>query len=108
MRRALLCAVAALLCACESSPPPLKGNAANGQAAFRGYCAVCHNADSRDRKVGPGLKGLFHWSATSTGMKPTEANICAKIENGGSGMPPFKDTLSGPEMNDLIAYLETL
>jgi mono/diheme cytochrome c family protein len=108
MRIFLLLACAVALGSCGSAPPLAKGNAASGQATFRGYCAVCHNADSRDRKVGPGLKGLFHRSATSTGMKPSEANIRAKIENGGGGMPPFKDTLSGMEMDDLMAYLETL
>ena len=81
---------------------------AGGRETFSASCAVCHNADSRDRKVGPGLKGLFHWNATSGGMKPTEENIRAKIANGGNGMPPFKDQLTAPEMDDLIAYLRTL
>lgn len=83
-----------------SPAPGGPGHAARGQAAFRGYCAACHNADSRQRKVGPGLKGLFHWDSG--------AKIRAKIEAGGNGMPAFKDMLTGQEKDDLIAWLKTL
>jgi mono/diheme cytochrome c family protein len=81
---------------------------ANGQASYQGYCAVCHNADSRQKKVGPGLKGLFRGDRTPGGRKPTEANIRARIDQGGNGMPAFKDVLGGREEDDLIAYLRTL
>src|SRR5579862_4549538 len=36
-----------------------KGDAAKGKAVFEDNCAICHNADSTEDKVGPGLKGLF-------------------------------------------------
>ena len=35
-----------------------KGDAANGKVVFE-QCAVCHNADSDEKKMGPGLKGLY-------------------------------------------------
>ena len=34
------------------------GDAAKGKEVFD-QCSVCHNADSTETKVGPGLKGLF-------------------------------------------------
>ena len=34
-------------------------DAAKGKANFEANCSVCHNSDSEERKMGPGLKGLF-------------------------------------------------
>ncbi len=84
-----------------------KGNAAKGKDVFA-QCSVCHNADSEDKKVGPGLKGLFKHDKLANGKKATEAAIREKIDQGGNGMPPYKDTLSDSEKDDLIAYLKTL
>src|SRR6267154_546776 len=69
------------------------GDAAKGQETFQ-QCGVCHNADSTEKKMGPGLKGLFQKEKMSNDKKPTEANIRAKIDEGGNGMPAYKDMLS--------------
>lgn len=71
-------------------------------------CGVCHNADSDQKKMGPGLKGLFKKDKLANGKKLTDANIRAKIEEGGNGMPAYKDMLTDAEKNNLIAYLKTL
>jgi mono/diheme cytochrome c family protein len=42
------------------------------------------------------------------GRKPSEANVRARIDGGGNGMPAYKDMLSDAEKDDLIAYLKTL
>lgn len=84
-----------------------KGDPDKGKEVFQ-QCGVCHNADSNDKKMGPGLKGLFKWDKLSNGKKVTEANIRTKIDEGGNGMPAYKDVLSDDEKNDLIAYLKTL
>src|SRR5882672_1889701 len=83
------------------------GDAAKGQETFQ-QCGVCHNADSTEKKMGPGLKGLFAKDKMSNDKKPTEANVRAKIDEGGNGMPAYKDMLSDEEKNNLIAYLKTL
>lgn len=83
------------------------GNAEKGKAVFE-QCGVCHNADSTEKKMGPGLKGLFKKDKLVNDKKPTEANVRAKIDEGGNGMPPYKDVLSDQEKDDLIAYLKTL
>jgi mono/diheme cytochrome c family protein len=90
----------AVLCACQSHRPPATGDAAKGQATFRATCAICHNTDTGDRKVGPGLKGLV--------QRTPDASVRAKIDRGGNGMPAFEDVLTAPEKDDLIAYLRTL
>jgi cytochrome c2 len=83
------------------------GDAAKGKDVFE-QCAVCHNADSTEKKMGPGLKGLFKHDKLTNGKKPTDANVRAKIDEGGNGMPPYKDMLSDKEKDDLLAYLKTL
>jgi cytochrome c len=84
-----------------------KGDAEKGKEVFQ-QCGVCHNADSDEKKMGPGLKGLFKKDKLTNGKKPTEANVRAKIEEGGNGMPAYKDMLGDGEKDDLIAYLKTL
>jgi mono/diheme cytochrome c family protein len=58
--------------------------------------------------MGPGLKGLYQKDKMANGKKPSDATVLAKINEGGNGMPPYKDTLSDAEKDDLIAYLKTL
>ena len=84
-----------------------KGDAAKGKAVFE-QCSVCHNADSDEKKMGPGLKGLYKKEKLTNGKKPTEPNIRAKVDEGGNGMPAYKDMLSDQEKDDLVAYLKTL
>jgi cytochrome c len=84
------------------------GDAAKGKSAFEDNCSVCHNADSDEKKMGPGLKGLFKKAKMANGKAPTEANIRALINAGGNGMPSFSDMLSDKERDDVIAYLKTL
>jgi cytochrome c len=84
------------------------GDAAKGKDVFD-QCSVCHNADSMEKKMGPGLKGLFKKGKLDSNGKPAnEANIRQKIDEGGNGMPGYKDTLSDADKNNLIAYLKTL
>jgi len=83
------------------------GDAAKGKETFE-QCAVCHNVDTMDRKMGPSLKGLFKREKLSNGDKVTEESVRAKINTGGNGMPSYQDMLSDDEKNDLIAYLKTI
>ncbi len=84
------------------------GDTGKGKGVFAQQCLMCHNATSAERKMGPGLKGLFKKDKLANGKKATEQNIRAQIDEGGSGMPAYKDMLSAGERDDLIAYLKTL
>ena len=85
-----------------------KGDAAKGKSVFEDNCSVCHNADSDEKKMGPGLKGEFKKAKMANGKAPTEANVRALINAGGNGMPAFADQLSEEERDNVIAYLKTL
>ena len=93
--------------AAGSSSAFAAGTAAKGKEVFD-QCSVCHNADSDEKKIGPGLKGLFKKDKLSSGKPANEANIRTQINEGGNGMPAYKDILSDQEKEDLIAYLKTL
>ncbi len=109
MRRFCLATAFAALIACRSTPPPAQGGPVErGQSTFRQQCAPCHRPDSQAKKIGPGLKGLFKREKLSDGAPATEADIRARINRGGIGMPPFADVLTGREKDDLIAFLKTI
>lgn len=83
------------------------GKADKGKEVFE-QCSVCHAADSDEKKMGPGLKGLFKKAKMQNGKAPTEENVRGLINAGGNGMPAYEELLSKEERDDLIAYLKTL
>lgn len=104
------CAWAVCLAMAAGSATVLSGakpDPEKGKQVFE-QCSICHNADSDEKKMGPGLKGLFKKDKMANGKKPTEAAVRAQVDQGGNGMPPYKDLLSDQEKDDLIAYLKTL
>jgi cytochrome c2 len=84
-----------------------KPDPAKGKEVFE-QCAVCHNTDTDEKKIGPSLKGLFKHAALKNGKKVTEENVKAFINSGGNGMPSYADLLSEAEKTNVIAYLKTL
>jgi cytochrome c len=107
MKRALI-AGACFVAILGSALAQKKGDAAKGKMVFDDNCSVCHNADSDEKKMGPGLKGLFQKEKLANGKKPTDANITALINAGGGGMPAFGDQLSDEEKANVLAYLKSL
>jgi cytochrome c len=104
-----LALVCALLCGPVSMYAQKQGDAAKGKSVFDDNCSVCHNSDSAERKIGPGLKGVFKKAKLDSNGKPAnEANIIEKINEGGNGMPGYKDTLNDDDKANLIAFLKSL
>jgi len=84
------------------------GDAKKGKAVFEDNCGTCHNSDSTEVKVGPGLKGLFKRAKLLNGKAVNDANVLNIINNGGEAMPPLEDVLKTPDKDNVIAYLKTL
>lgn len=83
------------------------GDAAKGKELFE-QCGVCHNATSEEKKMGPGLKGLFKKAKLTNGKPVNEKTVRAVIDAGGNGMPAYESILSAEEKDHVIAYLKTL
>ncbi|MBV8549823.1 MAG: c-type cytochrome [Acidobacteriaceae bacterium] len=111
-RHTLTFASSALLCASlavglAAGQKPSKGDPAKGKELFE-QCAVCHNVDTDETKMGPSLKGLFKRKTLKNGKPVNDANVLAQINNGGNGMPAYSDMLSAQDKSDVLAYLHTL
>jgi mono/diheme cytochrome c family protein len=83
------------------------GDAAKGKAIFETKCGLCHNAESKDKKIGPGLKGIKDGKLPS-GKDATHDNLLENLNKGGGGMPAFDKLLSAEEKEDVVAYVMTL
>ena len=111
---ALACAVAAQDQPAQSSPKKSAGHSAAGSAVkgkevFEQKCAMCHFADSDQKKIGPGLKGISkRGTFTVNGNKVTTESLRTWIENGDSQMPGMKDSLDAAQIRDVVAYVKTL
>ncbi len=82
--------------------------ALSGEKLFTANCAACHFTDRQDKKVGPGLVGLFKRAKLpDSGMPVTDENVSERIVNGGDKMPPFKH-LKEAELKALLDYLKSL
>jgi cytochrome c len=84
-----------------------EGDAAKGKEVFD-QCAVCHNTDNDEKKIGPSLKGLFKRDKLKNGKPVNVENVKAMINAGGNGMPSYADLISETEKTNVIAYLKTL
>ena len=83
------------------------GDAAKGKELFEGKCIVCHNPDSKEKKIGPGLQGVKDGKLPS-GKNATREVILEIVNVGGGGMPAYKELLTDEEKTDVIVYVLTL
>ena len=81
-----------------------------GAALFQDKgCSQCHLTDSRNAKIGPGLKGLFDQAKLpASGRSVTEENVADQLTDPYKDMPSFADRLSRKEIDHIISYLKTI
>ncbi len=99
----------------QSAVAPSNAQTMHGQQVFLTHaCVLCHTirGTTAGSRVGPDLTHLASRSTIASGMLPnTIGNLGGWILNPqalkpGSRMPP--NQISGPDLQDLLAYLETL
>jgi cytochrome c2 len=79
-----------------------------GGTIFAARCAACHDPLSAKTIVGPGLKGLLKApTLPKSGHPATAESIRFQLRQPTGSMPSFA-SLSEDEMENLIAYLNTL
>lgn len=83
--------------------------AQDGKALFEKKCSVCHASETSEKRIGPSLKGVKDGKLPDAiGKAATHDNILQKINNGGNGMPVFRDLLTKGEKESLVTYVMTL
>jgi cytochrome c oxidase subunit 2 len=99
----------------QSAPSPATPQTAHGQQVFLTHaCVMCHTirGTTAGSRVGPDLTHVASRSTIAAGLLPnTVGNLGGWIMNAqsvkpGCRMPP--NQMSGAELQDLLAYLETL
>lgn len=84
------------------------GDPTQGEALFGSHCVFCHDSDTEETKIGPGLSGLLSRAELPTsGRSATPDNVRAQLVAPVGTMPSFAK-LSESDLSDLVAYLGTL
>ena len=79
-----------------------------GAELFGNHCAGCHSTDSKETRIGPGLKGILAGeSLPVSGRAATEGNVRNQIKDPYADMPSFSH-LKEEQVDALIAYLHSL
>ncbi|GAB4433705.1 MAG: hypothetical protein OHK0040_04430 [bacterium] len=79
-----------------------------GKELYNEKCSFCHDPLSNEAGVGPGHKGILKNPYLPVSRKPaTPENIVEQIKHPYKDMPSFS-YLSDKEIEDLLAYLNTL
>ena len=91
-----------------ASAEECKGKVDEGKTLFETKCGICHNADNKDKKIGPGLLGVKKDGKLPSGKDATHANVLENLNKGGGGMPAFEKLITDEEKCNVIAYVLTL
>jgi mono/diheme cytochrome c family protein len=86
-----------------ATPPPLAPDELAGKALFVQRCALCHDLLGQPATSTPGP-----WVDAETVKTRGEAAVRQKINMGSRTMPGWRHTLSGAQVDQVIAYLKTV
>lgn len=100
----------------DPSKPPVKEIMRGGFALYREHCLHCHGVSGAgDGPTAPFLyprprdyrKGLFKFTSTNTGAKPTRDDLEKTLRYGlhGTSMPAFDASLSDGEIRQVVDYV---
>jgi mono/diheme cytochrome c family protein len=78
-----------------------------GKKLFETKCGVCHSTDSPETRIGPTLKGA-KTGMFSSGKYANHATILKRIDEGGNGMPVYRELLTKEQKENIISYVLTL
>jgi len=91
-----------------SKNEPLKELVEEGAILFARSCSLCHFTETKDNKVGPGLKGLFQENNFPISQWPvTRESFEKQLRTPFKNMPAFEELEDG-QIDALIAYLKTI
>jgi mono/diheme cytochrome c family protein len=86
----------------------ITGDLQKGKALFGSKCIFCHDTESTDTIVGPGLKGILKGEKLPASGKPaTVENVINQLKTPFKKMPSFS-YLKDEEVEDIVSYLNSL
>ncbi len=97
----------AVLLLCAAAVLAQGADAAAGGKIFAEKCAICHSIADHETKIGPPLKDTSKGKLPS-GRNATREVLLKQINDGGAGMPVFRELLTSEEKENVIAYVMTL
>ena len=83
------------------------GDPKRGKVVFEQNCERCHDAYTKDERVGPGLQGTKDGKLPD-GRAATHDKILDVINTGPAEMTSFQDRLTEQEKEDVVAFVMTL
>jgi mono/diheme cytochrome c family protein len=100
----------------DAAGKPSEYRQAGGYGLYRTHCLHCHGVSGAgDGPTAQFLyprprdyrKGLFKFTSTSTGAKPTREDLRKTVKYGlhGTSMPAFEPLMSGAEIEQVVDYL---
>ena len=88
------------------------GDPVRGEQVFNARCWNCHEKDTEDYGLAPGLKNYWqrspHKEKNGSEHTHTDEFVRTFVRDGSMNMPPQKDHLTEQELVDVVAYLKTL
>lgn len=84
-----------------------RGDVTRGRQVFEATCDECHDAYSREERVGPGLLGVKNGKLPD-GRAATYEKLLDIVNNGPAEMPAFRDRLTTQQKQDVVAFVMTL
>ncbi|MDQ1473156.1 MAG: hypothetical protein QOJ99_4636 [Bryobacterales bacterium] len=99
--------LAAVVFSQETTKPAAKGDAVRGKQVFENSCEECHDAYSREERVGPGLQGA-KGGKLPDGRPASHDKLLDIINTGPAEMPSFKERLTEQQKEDVVAFVMTL
>jgi mono/diheme cytochrome c family protein len=94
--------------ASTQSPPPANDAVAHGKEIFTQKCSLCHQTTTTDKTIGPGLKGISKRNFAGTSVPVSDEELRKLILKGKGMMPAFEKQLDEKQVNNVVAYLNTL
>src|SRR2546428_5855844 len=87
----------------------LNSQQAAGRRVYDNYCERCHEPYSSRGKKGPSMKGVFKKQYLPlSGLPANDDRVGEIIRYGRSKMQGFGQVLNQQQVDDLLAYLQTL
>ena len=82
---------------------------AAGRRTYDAYCGRCHEPYSPSGKQGPSLQGVFEKPYLSiSGLPANDERVGDIVKFGRSKMNGFGQVLNQQQVDDLLAYMQTL